>query len=226
MYVEQDLKTELRRLYSTYKQHMPRWYKRRQYSENEEIDRAWRLYSNAGATQLSMLVLGEADIREDTDLLKNMGTTAAYPMTNPERSVTVGRNPKTAASNKKGSVLNEEAWWPLPNDAWTLGGVNSLAQFHLASGAVPSDDLLWDARASRPRVLGRELIGLFAFGYIRVQHDHEATLGIVFGPAKKNVATNATFTQYLEAIRRCTNVGMITAKLAESKDYSLFAMPD
>lgn len=223
LYTEQSLKTELGGLYSEYRKQMPRWYKD-QYGEKEEIDRAWKLYSNASRSQLSMLVLGDISIRGDKDLLKNMGTTAAYPMTNPSAQTT-GQNPRTSASNRTGSVLNEQDWWPLPNDAWLLGGVNSLAQFHLASGTNPSDDLMWDASAGRPRVLGRELIGLFAFGYIRIKHGHEAKLGIVFGPNNKKAATEATFTQYLFAVTEYVGVAQIKAKLVNSKDYSKFAMP-
>lgn len=223
MYTEQALKTELGLLYGDYKKQMPRFYKDK-WGEKEEIDRAWKLYSNAADTQLSMLLLGDVKIRSDKALLKNMGTTAAYPMTNPA-GTTTGRNPRTSASNSTGSVLNEQDWWPLPNDAWVLGGINSLAQFHLASGINPADDLLWDASAARPRVLGRELIGLFAFGYTRIKHEHEATLGIVFGPANKEAATRATFTQYLLAVKQYVGVGTIKAKLINSKDYSRFSMP-
>jgi hypothetical protein len=223
MYDEQTFKTELDGLYSDYSKQMPRWYGNR-WGKTEEIDRAWKLYSNARNSQLSMLVLGDISIRQDNNMLKNMGTTAAYPMTNPG-GTTTGRNPRTSASNKTGSVLNEQDWWPLPNDAWLLGGIHGLAQFHLASGTNPADDLLWDASASRPRVLGRELIGLFAFGYIRVRHDHEAKLGVVFGPNNKKAATESTFTKYLFALKEYIGVAQIKAKLINTKDYSRFAMP-
>jgi hypothetical protein len=45
-----------------------------------------------------------------------------------------------------------------------MGGIHGLKRFHLTLAEVP-DDLIWDLRAGRPRVLGRELLGLGAFGY-------------------------------------------------------------
>jgi hypothetical protein len=222
MYVEQSLKTELNQLYADYRQHhMPRWYRRMQKHQAQEIDGAWQMYSNARSTELSMLVLGGDAIRDDADLLRNMGTTAARPVENRWGNTTVEGVP--SGSNQRGSVLKEARWWPLPNDAWVIGGLHGLAQFHL--GVAPSDDLLWDATANRPRVLGRELIGLFAFGYIRIDHPHEATLGIVFGPHNKTSAQAATFGDYLEAVRRVNSVANIQAMLGAKLDFSQFRMP-
>lgn len=65
---------------------------------------------------------------------------------------------------RKGSVLNDGWWWPFKNDCWVLGGIHGLKRFHLTMPSAP-DDLIWDAGAGRPRVLGRELLGLDAFGY-------------------------------------------------------------
>jgi hypothetical protein len=197
MYTETTLKSALTTLASEYVKQMPHWYNAG--SETEEFDNAWQVYSNAANTQLTLLVLGDISIRSDEDLLQNVGTTANFPM----------RSKKSlAASNQKGSVLNEKYWWPMINDAWVLGGVHSLTPFHMAYNSRPPDDDLWDLRGKRPRVLGRELLGLFTFGYRRIRHSHEAKLGIVFAPVNKTKATQATFAEYLDAVKTATPAGI------------------
>jgi hypothetical protein len=233
MYDEGSFKAAVHSLYDArYRPIVPRWYRLK--SKETEIDKAWKLYTNARNNDLSMLILGGKDIRSDTDLLANLGTTANAPVTNPSGQFAVPptrsgpRGPwvqPPSASNRTGSVLNDKGWWPLQNDAWVLGGVHGLSQFHMASPGMPPDDELWDASKGYARVLGRELIGLFAFGYIRVQHDHEDKLGLVLAPNNKQAATEATFAQYLDAVLPYINAAQITNKLANSKDYSLFAMP-
>jgi hypothetical protein len=189
MYDESTLKDALKNLYGDYLKQMPRWY--RQGTKTEEIDNAWKVYSNASSTQTRLLILGDISIRSNEDLLQNFGTTANYPM----------RAQNTlAASNQKGSVLNEKYWWPLINDAWVLGGANSRTPFYMSYGTQPPDDDLWDSSAGRPRVLGRELWGLFNFGYRRIRHDHEATLGLVFAPVDESKAKNARFVDYLNVL--------------------------
>jgi hypothetical protein len=206
-------------LYGTYwNKHRPVWYED-QWGEEEEIDRAWKLYNKARNTQLSMLLLGDQTIRNPDDnhgagLLRNFGTTAAYPVQDFK-----GRTfPGKAASSRRGSILNEEDWWTLPNDAWVLGGVHSLTRFYLASPTLPADDLLWDKNKKRPRVLGRELIGLIHFGYARVIHqaagDHGRPLQITFDPPVNEAkATGATFAEYLSAIKTFKRASDIKAKL-------------
>jgi hypothetical protein len=204
-------------LYGTYwDKHRPVWYEDK-WGKAEEIDRAWKLYNNALNTKLSMLLLGDQTIRNPDDdngagLLRNFGTTAAYPV----RDFQGRASPGQAASSRKGSILNEEDWWTLPNDAWVLGGVHSLTPFYLASPTLPADGLLWDKFKKRPRVLGRELIGLITFGYARVIHqagDGGSPLQITFEPTNAPKATGATFAEYLEAIKTFKRPSDIKAKL-------------
>jgi hypothetical protein len=189
MYDATTLTDALSNLYDVYLRQNPDWH--RLSSKDEEIENAWAVYSYASATQTQSLILGDSSIRSDEDLLRNFGTTANHPMQE--------QDPE-GASNQKGSVLSERLWWPMINDAWVLGGANSLTPFYLAFGAQPPDERLWDDRAGRPRVLGRELWGLFHFGYRRIRHDHEETLGLVFAPVDESKAKDARFEDYLNAL--------------------------
>lgn len=195
MYTKSSMTSALDSLYGDYLRQKPRWY--RIGTKTQEIDNAWAVYSNAGSTQTRMLILGDISIRSNEDMLQNFGTTANYPM----------RNQNTlAASNQKGSVLNEKYWWTMINDAWVLGGANSLTPFHMSYASTPPDGDLWDdsARPPRPRVLGREIWGLYNFGYRRIRHSHEATLGIVFAPVDESKAKNARFVDYLDSLDNAT----------------------
>jgi len=129
----------------------------------------------------------------------------------------------------KGSVLNDGTWWPLINDAWVLGAVHGLKVFQLTLATIPLD-LLWDKKFNRPRVLGRELIGLKAAGYaliglpswgapksatplgaselstasvsatVAIMAEVRAALGFTFAPTTKTAALGLTITSYLTAI--------------------------
>ncbi|WAG76930.1 hypothetical protein LMK08_16275 [Metapseudomonas furukawaii] len=131
---------------------------------------------------------------------------------------------------RKGSVLNDGWWWPFKNDAWILGGVHGLKRFHLALATVP-DELLWDKASKRPRVLGRELLGLHLAGYKLIglpawtikktwnawgKEQSSTTpvsaktiresIGFVFAPTSKVTAESLTFTGYQEAINALTGI--------------------
>jgi hypothetical protein len=199
MYGKREFTDALEPLYVYYSQTRPRFYKHPM-ERGEEIDRAWRLYSNAAQAERSMLLLGGDWMRTDKPLLQNLGTTATNPAWRPKPNKRGNSHTAPHASNRKGSVLNELGWWPLPNDAWLLGGVNALCKFYLANPTMPEKQLLWDSKEGRPRVLGRELIGLATFGYGRVAHKYEEQLGVVFAPIHTNKASQASFRDYLDAI--------------------------
>ncbi len=224
MYTELFFKAAVDGVYQEYRSLMPNWYPDK-YGQTEEVDRAWKLYSNAANTQLSMLLLGDAGIRAAKEMLTNFGTTAAYPMNNPSGQVAnaikvwkggqqghPSGKIKVGASNRTGSILNESDWWPLPNDAWVLGGVHSLTPFYMAMAAQPTDKEVWETKfGGRPRVLGRELLGLMTFGYKRIKHASEASLGLVVAPTDKDKATGATFRQYLDAAKTYKDAASIKA---------------
>lgn len=66
-------------------------------------------------------------------------------------------------SKISGSILDTEKWSLLANDAWLLGGLHGLTEFHFASRIIMSN--VWDETRKRMTVMGRELIGITSFGY-------------------------------------------------------------
>jgi hypothetical protein len=184
MYGKDIFDAELRKNWATAEATRPKWYTMG--SQDSEIHGAWKLYGNALESTLPELLLGEMKLRSSLDVLNNFGTTSGVETTMERGTLKDGKNRNVGvdattetltaqmgkafnaaagiAHIRRGSVLNDGWWWPLKNDAWMLGGIHGLKRFHLALEAVP-DDLIWDAKAGRPRVLGRELIGLRAAGY-------------------------------------------------------------
>ena len=80
-----------------------------------------------------------------------------------------------------GSILWDQNWTPGVNDAWLLGGIHNRFEFHYSDNSQANDGSavspkigskgqLYDedrAIGQRLRVTGRELLGLFEFGYGR-----------------------------------------------------------
>ena len=184
MYTEKSFKDELGRIWSTVTSFKPHWYKMG--SQEIEINDAWAMYQNARDSNLSELLLGDLKLRSQLEVLKNFGTTSGTESTmergtlyddkkNVVRPAQVNktvmdqlgksyRRGDGIAHIRRGSVLNDGWWWPFKNDAWVIGGIHGLKRFHLSMASAP-DDLIWDSSDRRPRVLGRELLGLAAFGY-------------------------------------------------------------
>lgn len=155
----------------------------------------------------------------------------------------------------KGSVLNDGFWWPLINDAWVLGAVHGLRVFHLALAEV-DPALLWDASNNRPRVLGRELIGLVTAGYSLIglpswaktkpdpklgastlstasttgaaatQKEIRTAYGWTFSPTSKTKAQNLTFTSYHAAIDSFNSLGKLTAIFSSEITYDDYNYAD
>lgn len=182
MYTERSFKEELARIWSTVTSFKPHWYTMG--SQQIEINDAWEMYQNARGSNLSELLLGEMKLRSQLEVLKNFGTTSGTETTmerhtlydDKKKLISPGQVNETLRQGKgykkddgiahirRGSVLNDGWWWPFKNDAWVIGGIHGLKRFHLTMASAP-DDLLWDGKDGRPRVLGRELLGLSAFGY-------------------------------------------------------------
>jgi hypothetical protein len=71
----------------------------------------------------------------------------------------------------------------------------------------------------------RRIIGLFHFGYVRASHEHEAKLGIVFGPHNDTSAKAATFTSCLTSIGWVFSAANIRNMMDPSVAYANFRMP-
>ena len=184
MYEKKAFEAELTKLWAKILSNKPSWYKVG--TKALEISDAWEMYQNARQSTLSELLLGDVKLRSQIEVLKNFGTTSGTETTMERKTLKDSGNkpifPNDVKSSqqirlgkgytkelgvahiRRGSVLNDGWWWTLKNDAWVLGGVHGLKRFHLTMGSVP-DDLIWDSKAGRPRVLGRELVGLAAAGY-------------------------------------------------------------
>jgi len=127
---------------------------------------------------------------------------------------------------RKGSVLNDNFWWPFKNDSWILGGVHGLRFFHLTMAKVP-DTLIWASKENRPRMLGRELIGLKEFGYSWVAEFGKGKkpsisqklinlTGMVFAPTDRSKAEGASFEKYRNAIKKYTSEQSISDAMLKS----------
>jgi hypothetical protein len=186
---EAAVKAEWNRILAT----KPGWYTVA--TQDVEIQDAWEMYLNTRESLLREQLLGETKMRTNVPLLQNFGT-ASGTETTAERGTLVvetknkGKTTKTYIGAdritakvddtekedmlRRGSVLNDGWWWTFKNDAWVMGCVHGLKVMQLSKEGLAQlsdlDDLVWDASAKRPRVLGRELIGLHAAGYKRIVH--------------------------------------------------------
>ncbi len=234
-----EFEGEIDKMWSEVISEKPHWYSwDLKLAENKEFELkdGWAIYCNTRGSSLSELLLGDVKMRGDIGLLRNFGATSGSRSTIEHGSAWTGKPRKShrilvdevlesvatlpakmrdyEGHLRRGSVLNDAYWWPFKNDAWVVGGVHGLKLFHLALGSV-EDDLLWDDAAGRPRVLGRELIGIYAFGYKRISHtrtvkgldgkekveDTSELVGMAFAPQDKKQAQGATFIQYHAALK-------------------------
>jgi hypothetical protein len=257
VYNKGTFEAELISIWDKVKSYKPHWY---QMAKQEiEIEDAWEMYNNARNSKLSELLLGDLKLRSQVEVLKNFGTTSGTVSTMERKTLfddakrpifpvavneavreqlgSTYRKNDGIAHMRLGSVLNDGYWWPFKNDAWVLGGIHGLKRFHLAMASAP-DDLIWDGSAKRPRVLGRELLGLAAFGYSLIgvpswakkdpvpvttgtgpkppvkttpvaADTIRATIGNVFAPVSKKAAEAATFKAYYAALDKATAIGDI-----------------
>lgn len=66
-------------------------------------------------------------------------------------------------SQDVGSILDTANWSLLANDAWLLGSLHALTEFHFASPLRWRN--LWDEKGQRMTVTAREVIGITSSGY-------------------------------------------------------------
>lgn len=177
----------------------------------KEWDRGFLAYENARIGQLKVLLLGGPEIREDVQMIRNFGTLATRTQTKANiidsatksgleaaEKIRVQTLPGGSSAKDKrirplkelmeehlhmGGIMNDGNWWIFRNDAFILGGVHGNREFHLEK--IPSENLLWDKKANRPRVLGRELIILQLAGYQLYSYKRKKLMGYVFMPPTK-----------------------------------------
>jgi hypothetical protein len=107
------------------------------------IHHAWKLYRAAARNELGTLLLGDAKIRTNPGLLMNFGVTSGSGIGGDEltqiqnlmqkrRALAGPRSGAVVQALGPGSILNDQNWTPLVNDAFILGGVHTYAPFHWA----------------------------------------------------------------------------------------------
>ncbi len=227
---------------------------------------AWALYYNTRESLLKEQLLGETKMRTDVALLQNFGA-ASGTVTTAELGTLKDGGKRIAASTitnkvrgqdaktdmlRRGSVLNDGYWWPFKNDAWVMGCVHGLKVMQLSSIGLAQlsdlDKLMWDTGARRPRVLGRELIGLNAGGYRRVvvfsykevddpadkspgkkrkiKRAFEApstiaTLGLTFAPMDRTAAGAITFKTYYDNIANFTSLAKLQELVSSTSKHGI-----
>ena len=124
------------------------------------VSTAWRLYSAAAHNRLKLLLLGDGKIRGDELLLMNFGATSGSPAVgrvdradldklDAKRQALASPGRQAVPVLGRGSILNDQNWSPLMNDAFILGGVHSRREFHWAEeGKVNFDSFVTQRQAS------------------------------------------------------------------------------
>ena len=99
--------------------------------------------------------------------------------------------------DKIGSILNSTNWSLLANDAWLLGSIHAITEFHFASPISLSN--LWDENMKRITVTGREIIGITEHGYeIRRPNSKLESVAICVDRNKAMAASLITYKDYVK----------------------------
>jgi len=98
---------------------------------------AWRLYKRAQRPSLGFVLLGDTKLRRDPSLVQPFGLLSARAGQGEEELSMIaamkiqawwrGIGPPVL---KSGSILSDQNWSPLLNDAMVLGGVHQRVEFH------------------------------------------------------------------------------------------------
>ena len=199
--------------------------------ENPNISNAWKLYQAASQNTLEFLILGDDKIRKSPNLLMNFGLASGSGVSDKaeleeirkqqQNRVTVAISAKAQSAKKvalvvgQGSILNDQAWTPLLNDAYILAGVHGRQEFQWtaedfdkfgAASNLPNfekwksfavkNSVFWGGdNKTVPRVFGREVIGLKTFGYLPRFTNYNIVFKWSYQPK-----VHPTFASYLAAL--------------------------
>lgn len=201
----------------------------------EELDMAQKMFNNAFDSHLHCLILGNGNIRSDALLLANFGIVAAESDTeaiktakkemdedvNAKAKIEVqklrtlsGRVENTVEDHfQKGSILCDQKWSLLRNDAFILGAVFGGKQFHVALKEITTESF-WAPGTDFPlRVFGREIVILCLAGYKLVEDP--GGRGIIFMPPDED--HSVTLYQVREAIAKIKSPEQIRDLLAQAR---------
>lgn len=192
-------------------------------------DYGWTLYQRTYQNQLDLLLLGSRDTRKDDDLLRNFGTTSVTAI-DESRGVFLGESIRyvkrrmeesgigdmqgyDGMSATHGSILGEKRWVPVLNDIWLVAGCHRLSSFYV--GAL-KDGTMWSKSQDRPRILGREILGLLACGYAMLDTPQSELTGTVFVPRDKDLAQGASLTRIGQAAASVTSLAALKMQIQAS----------
>ena len=164
------------------------------------IANAWESMQNAVSAPMGMLMLGRVTMQPaegniDQLLDENIGMTLA-DSTSEKRvlDMYMHANFGTATEFQKGSILWLNNWTILANDSFILGGIQANLPFYLVSDR--SKENIWDFKANRLTVTGREIIALLIAGY----SIGKAPDGSEVFRNKSSSPRGITLTEYMRAV--------------------------
>ena len=117
------------------------WFTWRTEDLDVHVKDAWNLYYAANTNALGLLLLGDAKIRTNSPLMMNFGLASGNSLkADAEKAgidtVQAQRDQLGAGLTTSvlgtGSILNDQLWSPLMNDAFILAGVHGEQEFHWA----------------------------------------------------------------------------------------------
>jgi hypothetical protein len=196
---------------------------------------AYTLYMRSFESVLNCKILGDESLRNfNQPLFYNFGilstdiqTRVSDKMSRFFGTLNQAQDPQhELAMNVKGSILCSTKWNVFMNDAAMLGAIHSRQVVYLVFKNlwdIP-DDFLYDAPNMRPRVLGRELLGLYACGYKVVDQD-TPDLGLVLVPPACQDNLEGNFDKMVQATRKIASADQIRNILsAHSLSYNEICM--
>jgi hypothetical protein len=180
-----------------------------------EAEIAYAAYCNAMSPGSPIVVLGGEAMRQDMELIFNMGTLATDPQVNRKHIAkhisATHKLPKGKVLNLQvdkhvttGAIVNDSNWWIFRNDLFMLGAIHAGKELHLCykgigscERGIPPKALLWDNKHARPRALGREILMAAAAGYRPTYYKK----GLSFTPPVVN--NRYTYTQMRDIVENC-----------------------
>ncbi len=201
-----------------------------------EAQRGFDAYMNAMSSHMPIVLLGAENMREDMELIYNMGTLATDPQVDIKdiskhialtHDLKPGKPLKMQVERhvKAGAIVNDSNWWIFRNDLFMLGAIHAGKEFHISYAGIkpgrhgiPPREVLWDDKNKRPRALGREILMLAASGFTPKFFKR----GLSFVPPVIN--NRYTYTQMKDIVEKC-QPEMIDRYLAQAARFALTPSP-
>lgn len=225
-YIHTDFSSEVMSKWSEIAKEVPNKTMRLE-SPKKEIKRAFEAYQNALNGPLEVILLGDASLRENMELIQNFGSLATESQVDHKVMKEFLKKALIASDSDvhsrhlnlkkivkyhvtQGAIMYDSKWWILRNDAFILGGIHSKKQFHIVQKTALTASQIWDFANNRPTVLGRELIMLMAASYSKVEDVDQRKFGMIFIPPCERERLNITLMDCREKIASITRLEDIT----------------